>query len=60
MEKLIKEGASLEAQLANPEIYGGPTAKLMELQVRHADVKATLTEMEETWLDLNERLETTQ
>ena len=60
MEKLIKERASLEAQLANPEIYDGPTAKLMELQVRHADVKAALTEMEETWLDLNERLEITQ
>lgn len=57
MEKLTTEREKLEARLADPEVYEGSTAKLMDLQVRHSDIKAQLAATEETWLELSERLE---
>jgi len=57
MEKLTVERTELEARLADPAVYEGPTAALMELQVRHAEIKSELTETEETWLALSEQLE---
>ncbi len=50
MEKLSAETAKLQAKLAEPEIYAGPTAKLMELQLRLGATKKALAEAEETWL----------
>ncbi len=60
IEKLGAKKDTLEKRLADPEVYEGPTAKLMELQVRHADIKTKLSETEEAWLELSERLELTQ
>jgi ATP-binding cassette subfamily F protein 3 len=60
IEKLSADIEALEQRLASPEVYEGPTAKLMELQLRHADFKAKLAEAEEAWLDLSERLEAVQ
>ncbi len=57
MERLAVDKELLEARLANPEVYDGPTAKLMELQVRHSKIKGELATTEEAWLKLSERLE---
>ncbi len=57
MEKLNSDKSSLEARLANPEVYNGPTAKLMEIQVHHSKIKNELVKIEEAWLKLSERLE---
>jgi ATP-binding cassette, subfamily F, member 3 len=60
IEKLTAKKEALETKLADPDVYEGSTAKLMELQVRHADIKAQLTKTEETWFELSERLEVTE
>jgi len=60
IEKLSADIEALERRLAEPGVYEGPTATLMDLQLRHADFKAKLAETEEAWLELSERLETAQ
>jgi ATP-binding cassette subfamily F protein 3 len=60
IEKLTADIEALERRLAEPGVYEGPTATLMDLQLRHADFKAKLAETEEAWLELSERLETAQ
>ncbi len=57
IENLTADKESLEARLADPEVYDGPTAKLMELQVRHSKIKSELATTEESWLELSEKLE---
>jgi len=60
MEKLAAEQAALEQRLADPEVYEGPTAKLMELQLRHGQIKADLAATEDAWLNLSEELDGAQ
>ena len=60
MEHLIAERISLESNLADPKVYEGPTKELMELQIRHGEIKAELNKTEEAWLKLGERLEITE
>lgn len=60
MEHLIAERISLESHLADPKVYEGPTKELMELQIRHGEIKAELNKTEEAWLKLGERLEITE
>jgi len=50
IEKLTREKAALETRLADPEVYRGPTAKLMALQVKFGEVKRAIAEAEEAWL----------
>ncbi len=57
VEKLTAEKAALEARLADPEVYNGPTAKLMKLQMAHGAVKQKLVEVEDAWLKAQEALE---
>jgi ATP-binding cassette, subfamily F, member 3 len=57
IEKLTAQRETLEQRLADPQVYGGSTSKLMELQLRHSETKAKLAATEETWLALSERLE---
>lgn len=57
MDKLAAKLAALEAKLADPEIYQGPTAKLMALQVEHKALKDDMTATEQKWLDAQETLE---
>jgi ATP-binding cassette subfamily F protein 3 len=56
--KLDRKRAALEARLADPEVYGGPTAKLQALQVEFGEIKQALTAAEETWLDAQGAVET--
>jgi ATP-binding cassette subfamily F protein 3 len=60
IEKLAAERDAIERRLADPEVYQGPTSKLMELQLRHGEVKAELAKTEDTWLLLSERLDAAQ
>ena len=59
LEKLQQKKAALEARLADPAVYNGPTAKLMELQMRYGDLKREIAAAEETWLATQEQLEQT-
>jgi len=57
VEKLQRDKAKLESRLAEPEVYSGPTAKLMELQIRFGEVKAALARAEDAWLDAQAAVE---
>src|SRR5262249_19869453 len=54
---LQQKRAAIETRLADPEVYNGQTAKLMELQVRYGDVKRAIAEAEDAWLAAQEKLE---
>lgn len=55
--KLQEKKEVLEARLADPEVYNGSTRDLMDLQLKHADIKETLEKAEEAWLEAQEALE---
>jgi ATP-binding cassette subfamily F protein 3 len=57
LEKLQQKKAALEARLADPEVYNGPTAKLMELQLRYGDLKREIETAEDAWLETQSALE---
>ena len=57
IEALTREKAALEARLADPEVYNGPTAELMALQLEHGRLKQAIAEAEETWLAAQAALE---
>ena len=57
IETLTREKDALEAKLADPEVYNGPTAKLMDLQMRHGKLKQAINKAEEAWLDAQAALE---
>ncbi|MGN6281217.1 ABC-F family ATP-binding cassette domain-containing protein [Frateuria sp.] len=49
--------AALEAKLADPATYNGPTAELMKLGQRQADLRREKEALEAEWLELYEQLE---
>ena len=57
VEKLEQKKADLEARLAMPKVYEGPTQALKELQIKVGDVKFDLTEAEEAWLKAQAEIE---
>lgn len=57
MEELGRQKEALESSLADPEVYTGPTAALMDLQVRLGEVKVALAEAEAAWIAAQEDLE---
>jgi ATP-binding cassette subfamily F protein 3 len=57
LEKLQQKKAALETRLADPEVYNGPTAKLMELQLRYGDLKREIATAEDAWLEAQAALE---
>ena len=40
----------IEAKLADPEVYGGPTSQLMRLQLELSEIKKKIAVAEEAWL----------
>ncbi|HET6806074.1 MAG TPA: ATP-binding cassette domain-containing protein [Frateuria sp.] len=50
--------AALDAKLADPATYNGPTAELMKLGQRQADLRREKETLEAEWLELYEQLET--
>ncbi len=57
MAALARKKQALEARLAEPEIYNGPTAALQKLQLEHGALKAAVAEAEEAWLRAQAALE---
>jgi ATP-binding cassette subfamily F protein 3 len=57
IENLEAKRAHIEANLADPEIYGGSTAKLMEVHLSLDTVKTALAEIEAKWIADSERLD---
>jgi ATP-binding cassette, subfamily F, member 3 len=57
VEKLEQKKADLEARLALPEVYEGPTQALKELQLKVGDVKFNLAEAEDAWLKAQAEIE---
>ena len=57
VEKLNREKAKLEARLADPEVYNGPTAKLMQLQIKFGEIKTDLAAAEDAWLEAQAAIE---
>jgi len=55
--KLQQKKAALEVRLAEPEVYNGPTAKLLELQLRYGDLKREIETAEDAWLETQSALE---
>ncbi|HEV2538667.1 MAG TPA: ATP-binding cassette domain-containing protein [Frateuria sp.] len=49
--------AALDAKLADPATYNGPTAELMKLGQRQADLRREKETLEAQWLELYEQLE---
>jgi ATP-binding cassette subfamily F protein 3 len=57
LEKLQQKKTALEARLADPEVYNGPTVKLLELQLRYGDLKREIETAEDAWLETQSALE---
>ncbi len=57
MDSLASRIEALEARLTDPAVYEGPTAALMELQVKLSDLKSQLAQSEQAWLESQARLE---
>lgn len=57
VERLGKQKLTLEAKLADPEVYNGPTAALQDLQIKFGQVKQRIAEAEDRWLELQAALE---
>jgi ATP-binding cassette subfamily F protein 3 len=57
IEKLNRQKAELEKKLADPAVYDGPTARLQELHIKFGQIKQTIAEAEDRWLELQTALE---
>ncbi|WP_340117964.1 ABC-F family ATP-binding cassette domain-containing protein [Pelagibius sp. 7325] len=57
IEKLNRQKVELERKLADPEVYDGPTARLQELHIKFGQIKQTIAEAEDRWLELQTQLE---
>jgi ATP-binding cassette subfamily F protein 3 len=57
LEQLMQRRAQLEARLADPAVYGGPTAELMQLQLKFGEIKKAIAAAEESWLEAQAALE---
>ncbi len=51
------EAARLEARLADPAVYGGPTADLMALQVKFGEARKKVAAAEDAWLEAQAALD---
>ncbi len=57
LEDLARRKQALEAELAKPEVYDGPTAALQDLQLEHGAIKQAIAEAEAAWLEAQAALE---
>ena len=57
VERLNRQKAQIDARLADPEVYNGPTAKLMQLQIKFSEIKTALAKAEDAWLDAQAAVE---
>ena len=57
LERLQAEKARIEAKLADPEVYNGPTRDLMALQLEFGEIKKKIAAAEEAWLEAQSAIE---
>ena len=57
VEKFEQKKAGLEARLATPEVYDGPSQTLKELHIKIDEVKFKLAEAEDAWLKAHSEVE---
>jgi ATP-binding cassette subfamily F protein 3 len=57
MAKIGAEIAKLDARLADPELYTGPTSKVTELQTARGQAGSRMAAAEQKWLDATTELE---
>jgi len=57
VEKFTQEKEKLEAELADPKIYDGPSDTLQKIQIKLGDITTQLEEAEMEWLEAAEELE---
>jgi ATP-binding cassette subfamily F protein 3 len=57
LEQLNQRRVQLEARLADPAVYGGPTTELMQLQLKFGEIKKAIADAEERWLEAQAALE---
>jgi len=50
LRSLEQRRAAIEKELADPAVYGGPTRRLMQLQVEFGEIKKQIAAAEEAWL----------
>jgi ATP-binding cassette, subfamily F, member 3 len=55
--QLVARKQALETKLADPAVYSGPTAELMQLQLKFGELKKAIAEAEESWLATQAALE---
>ena len=60
MNIVEQKKTDLEAQLADPEVYEGPTQVLQELQIKVGNIKSGLTKAEDAWLKVQAKIESTK
>jgi len=60
VERLHRERASVEVELAKPAIYNGPKPQLTELLKRRGDLAAAIATAEAHWLAAQEALDTAE
>ncbi len=58
VSRLSEKLSLIEAELASPALYDASTAKLMGVQLKHSEVKLELQQAEESWFEIQEKLET--
>ena len=57
LEQLVARKQALEARLADPAVYSGPTVELMQIQLKFGEIKKAIAEAEESWLATQAALE---
>lgn len=57
VEKLTQQKETIEAKLADPKVYEGPSDKLQDLQIQLGKITSDLEEAEMDWLEAAEALE---
>src|SRR5690606_29159177 len=55
--RLTSKKANIAKALADPALYEGDTAQLIELQRQHGEIERDIEEAETAWLTLQEELE---
>ncbi len=57
LARLQREKLALEQRLAEPGLYDGAKAEVVDLQTRHSEIAAAVAREEETWLEAQTALE---
>ncbi|WP_207476222.1 ribosomal protection-like ABC-F family protein [Arenibaculum pallidiluteum] len=60
LAKLEKEKAAIQAKLADPALYSGPSEKVTRLQIDLGEIEKRIAAAEETWMEAQETLEAAQ